>query len=53
MNTHLTITTVFAAVALAAVIGMTSALSVAHAGGGRCPEQDLGSQRAARAKPLR
>ena len=32
MNTHLTIRPVIAAAALAAVIGMTSALSVAQAG---------------------
>ena len=53
MNTHLTISTVLAAVAVAAVIGMTSALSVAQAAEGDAQRKTLGSQRAARAKPLR
>ena len=53
MNTHLTIGTVLATVALAVVIGMTSTLSVAQAGEGGAQRKTLGSQRAARAKPLR
>ena len=43
MNTHLTISTVLATVALAAVIGMTSALSVAQAGEGGAQRKTLGA----------
>src|SRR5258706_10579974 len=43
MNTHLTISTVLAAVALAAVIGMTSAPSVAQAGEGGAQRKTLGA----------
>jgi hypothetical protein len=43
MNTHLTIRTIVAAGALAAVIGMTSALSVARAGEVDAPSKTLGA----------
>jgi hypothetical protein len=43
MNTHLTISTVLATVALAAVIGMTSVLSVAQAGEGGTQRKTLGA----------
>ena len=43
MNTHLTISTVLAAVALAAVIGMTSAPSVAQAEEGDAQRKTLGA----------
>jgi hypothetical protein len=43
MNTHLTISTVLATVALAAVIGMTSALSIAQAGEGGAQRKTLGA----------
>jgi hypothetical protein len=43
MNTHLTINTVLATVALAAVIGMTSAPSVAQAGEGGAQRKTLGA----------
>jgi len=42
MNTHLAIRPVLAA-ALAAVIAMTSAVSVASAGGGAAPSKTLGA----------
>jgi hypothetical protein len=42
MNTHLTIRPVIATVALAAVIGMTSALSIAQAGEGGAQRKTLG-----------
>ena len=43
MNTHLTISMVLATVALAAVIGMTSALSIAQAGEGGAQRKTLGA----------
>ena len=43
MNTHLTIGTVLATVALAVVIGMTSTLSVAQAGEGGAQRKTLGA----------
>jgi hypothetical protein len=43
MNTHLTIRAILDAAALAAVIGMTSALSVAQAGEGGAPRKTLGA----------
>jgi hypothetical protein len=43
MNTHFTIRTVLATVALAAVIGMTSALPVAQAGEGGAQRKTLGA----------
>jgi hypothetical protein len=43
MNTHLTIRPVIAAAALAAVIGMTSALSVAQAGEAGTQSTTLGA----------
>ena len=43
MNTHLTIRPVIAAAALAAVIGMTSALSVAQAGGAGAESTTMGA----------
>jgi hypothetical protein len=43
MNTHLTIRTILAAGALAAVIGMTSALSLARAGEVDAPSRTLGA----------
>ena len=44
MNTHFTIRTVLATVALAAVIGMISALSVAQAGEGGAQRKTLGAR---------
>jgi hypothetical protein len=43
MNRHLTISTVLATVALAAVIGMTAALSVVQAGEGGAQRKTLGA----------
>ena len=43
MNTHLTIRPVIAATTLAAVIGMTSALSVAQAGEARTQSTTMGA----------
>jgi len=44
MNTHLTIRTVLAAAALAALIGVTCALSVARVGEGDAPSKSLGGE---------
>ena len=52
MNTHLTIRSVIAATALAAVIGMTSTLSVAQAGEARTQSTTMGAARPYQPSPF-